>query len=76
LFFNLDFTIDFLENLFDSDHEYEDPDFNIKRLWVFVIVVHVILVLKYIVRAFINDRPDWVVKQEEKQEFDEEIALR
>jgi len=79
LFFNLDFTLDFIENVFKDNSDasnYDDPDFNIRRLWVFVIVVHIILVLKYIFRGFINDRPEWVAKQEEKQEFDEEVALR
>ena len=40
---------------------------DVRRLWVFLIVVYIILILKLLARAFIQDKPQWVVNEEEKQ---------
>ncbi len=59
-----------------KDDTYHDLVTNISRLWVFVIVVHVILILKYLAQAIIQDRPGWVQKEEEKEEYNEEMMKR
>jgi len=40
-----------------------------------VIVVHIVLATKYIVIGFIKDKPKWVEKEEERQNFLEEQAI-
>ena len=59
-----------------KDDTYYDLVTNISRLWVFVIVVHVILILKYLAQAIIQDKPGWVQKEEEKEEYNEEMMKR
>ena len=59
-----------------KDDNYYDLVTNISRLWVFVIVVHVILILKYLAQAIIQDKPGWVQKEEEKEEYNEEMMKR
>jgi hypothetical protein len=45
------------------------------KIWFYVIVVHIVLATKYVVIGFIKDRPKWVEKEEEKQNFLEEQAI-
>jgi len=65
LFFRSTTSFDAFEDLMMEDTGktiYRD----IRRLWVFLIFVYVILVLKLLARAFIQDKPEWVVNEEEK----------
>ena len=80
LFFRLNTSLGDLENIFKQDGDDEQLEGvsylkNINRLWVFVIAVHIILVLKYLIIGFVNNKPKWVINQEEKQKFEEEKAL-
>ena len=49
---------------------YDVEDSN--RLWVFVIVEHGIILLKYMFQALIPDAPDWVMEEMERIDFLEE----
>ena len=59
-----------------KDDTYHDLITNMARLWIFVIVVHVILILKYLAQAIIKDRPGWVQKEEEKELYHIEMIQR
>jgi len=65
------FFEDALGDIVPGKNIYQD----IRRLWVFLIVVYVILILKLLVRAFIYDKPQWVLEEIEKQKNEEKLAL-
>lgn len=80
LFFRLDTSLGNLEEIFEQDGDDSQMigvpyNENINRLWVFVLVVHIILILKFFIIGFVADKPKWVINQEEKQRFEEEQAL-
>lgn len=70
--------MNFMEDFFGVDDTQDiitDPSKDIDRLWVFVIVVHIILVVKFLVIALVPDKPKWVLKREEKQQHEEDQAM-
>jgi len=66
LFFRSTTSFDVFEDALMDDTPGENIYHDVRRLWVFLIIVYVILVLKLLARAFIQDKPQWVINEEEK----------
>jgi len=75
LFFRSEASANFFEDWLGDMIPGRTIHTDIRRLWVFIIVVYVILVLKLLVRAFIDDKPKWVLEELEKHNNEEKQAL-
>ncbi len=51
----------------------ESNDFS--RLFIFVVAEHLVLLLKYVLAVLIPDKPRWVLREEEKQQYLEDMEL-
>lgn len=75
LFFKSTSTIQVFEDGIMDPVYSKSSSTDIRRLWLFIIAVHIILILKYIVSSFIPDKPQWVLENEKKQNAIERLAI-
>jgi len=54
---------------------FTDKSADLTELLTFVFAEHAILLLKYVLAELIPDKPRWVVREEEKQKYAEELEL-
>jgi len=67
LFFRATTSFDWFEDVLMDDIPNKTIYRDVRRLWTFLIVVYIILILKLLARYFIHDKPQWVTNEEEKQ---------
>ena len=44
-----------------------------RNLWIFVIAEHIVLIVKFLCAEWIEDKPKWVLEEEERQLAEKEI---
>lgn len=76
MFFKSNTTVGFLETALMAKVGNFESNHDIRRLWVFLILVNLILIIKLLVSALIKDKPDWVEKEEKRQNNEERQALQ
>ena len=54
----------------DETHARENQE--LQRLWLVIILVAIVLILKFVFRALIPDKPKWVIDEEERQKVQKE----
>ena len=67
LFVHVEFGLQNIE-IFSLENDFS-------KLFIFVIVEHLVLFLKYVLNVLIPDKPRWVLREEEKQKYQEDIEL-
>ena len=45
---------------------YKNSESGVGRLWTIIIMMLIVILMKFIFRALIPDKPQWVIEEEEK----------